>query len=269
MHVFSNLRFPTSFQLKSYGQLAEYTISRMGLDGGTIPTRSDILRGQSWRLTNSDGGGQRSTRGGQLTASGGLSTVGVEHVDQRQAAADGWAACALAGTALPTAAGRVVACELGHLYSRDSVVEFLGQAGQFGSEHGDRSALMAEFGHVERLRDVFPVQLEPAPAPATAATWCCPLDRTILTTGQHAFAVALPCGHAMRERSLTLVTKSDASCPVCSTPLQRTVSLFPPPEARQRRREELAAERERRRARKKRQRSEDAAGASAASSTHP
>ena len=232
----------------------------MGLDGGTIPTRSDILRGQSWRLTNSDGGGQRSTRGGQLTASGALNTTGVEHVDQRQVAADGWAACALAGTALPTAAGRVVACELGHLYARDSVVEFLGQSGQFGSEHCDHSALMREFGHVERLRDVFPVQLEPAPAPATDAKWCCPLDRTILTTGQHAFAVALPCGHAMRERSLRLVAKSDASCPVCSTPLQRTVSLFPPPEVRERLREELVAKRERRRARKKRQRSEEAAG---------
>ena len=32
----------------------------MGLDGGTIPTRSDILRGQSWRLANSDSGAQRA-----------------------------------------------------------------------------------------------------------------------------------------------------------------------------------------------------------------
>ena len=42
----------------------------MGLDGGTIATRTDLLRRASWRLANSDGGAQRSTRGGQLTADG-------------------------------------------------------------------------------------------------------------------------------------------------------------------------------------------------------
>ena len=97
----------------------------MGLDGGTIPTRSDILRGQSWRLANNDAGAQRSTRGGQLTATGALATAGLEHRDRRQDAADGWAMCALAGTPLVNKPGSVVACELGHLYMRDSVIEFL------------------------------------------------------------------------------------------------------------------------------------------------
>jgi hypothetical protein len=55
----------------------------------------------------------------------------------------------------------------------------------------------------------------------------------------------------MRERSLALCVKSDASCPVCCTVLQRTVTLFPPAEARQKRREELIAEREQKRARKR------------------
>ena len=222
----------------------------MGLDGGTIPTRSDILRGQSWRLANNDAGAQRSTRGGQLTATGALATAGLEHRDRRQDAADGWTMCALAGTPLPNKPGSVVACELGHLYIRDSVIEFLGQSGMFGSAHSDRSALKREFGHIERLKDVFPVVLETAPPPATA-TWCCPLDRAILASGQHTFGVALPCGHAMRERSLALCVKSDASCPVCCTALQRTVTLFPPAEARQKRRDELMAEREQKQARKR------------------
>ena len=153
----------------------------MGLDGGTIPTRSDILRGQSWRLANNDAGAQRSTRGGQLTATGALATAGLEHRDRRQDAADGWAMCALAGTPLPNKPGSVVACELGHLYIRDSVIEFLGHSGMFGSATCDRSALKREFGHIERLKDVFPVVLETAPPPATAV-WCCPLDKTILAS---------------------------------------------------------------------------------------
>ena len=227
----------------------------MGLDGGTIPTRSDILRGQSWRLANNDAGAQRSTRGGQLTATGALATAGLEHRDRRQDAADGWAMCALAGTPLVNKPGSIVACELGHLYMRDSVIEFLGRQGMFGSAHCDRSALEREFCHIERLKDVFPVVLETAPPPATA-TWCCPLDRAILASGQHTFGVALPCGHAMRERSLALCMKSDASCPVCCTALQRTVTLFPPAEARQKRREELTAEREQKKARKRKREQE-------------
>ena len=36
----------------------------MGFDGGTIPSRSDLLRRASWRLTCQDN--TRSTRGGQI-----------------------------------------------------------------------------------------------------------------------------------------------------------------------------------------------------------
>jgi len=36
----------------------------MGLDGGSIPTRADILRGSSWSLSMSDK--TRSTRGGEI-----------------------------------------------------------------------------------------------------------------------------------------------------------------------------------------------------------
>jgi hypothetical protein len=37
-----------------------------GLDGGTIPSRSDLLRRASWRLNCQDS--TRSTRGGQINA---------------------------------------------------------------------------------------------------------------------------------------------------------------------------------------------------------
>jgi hypothetical protein len=37
----------------------------MGLDGGTIISRSDVIRGQSWRVNEADSS-SRSTRGGQV-----------------------------------------------------------------------------------------------------------------------------------------------------------------------------------------------------------
>ena len=39
----------------------------MGLDGGTIITRTDVLRGQSWRMAQADT--SRSTRGGTVSTS--------------------------------------------------------------------------------------------------------------------------------------------------------------------------------------------------------
>lgn len=40
----------------------------MGLDGGTVISRSDVLRGSSWRLNQSNAG-SRSTRGGSVSTS--------------------------------------------------------------------------------------------------------------------------------------------------------------------------------------------------------
>lgn len=39
----------------------------MGLDGGTIISRSDVLRGSSWRMSQADN--SRSTRGGTVSSS--------------------------------------------------------------------------------------------------------------------------------------------------------------------------------------------------------
>ena len=72
-----------------------------GLDGGTIATRTDLLRRSSWRLANNDGGAQRSTRGGQLTAVGALNSAGVERRDIHADAVDAFSNCALSGAARP------------------------------------------------------------------------------------------------------------------------------------------------------------------------
>ena len=235
----------------------------MGLDGGTICTRTDLLRGASWRLANHDGGAHRSTRGGQLSdpRAALASVAGVEGaLSRQQEAVDGFEACSLSGTKFPSApaSGAVVVCGLGRLYLRDAVVEYLSRSGQFAPEAGNVAALEQAFGHIERLRDVFPIVLTPNPERTrvsmdTSETgggshfvpgpWLCPIDRSTETNGQHPFIALRPCGHVLRERVATECARGCGSrgvsdgvstiegarwnCPVCSAPVEVSVRLFP------------------------------------------
>ncbi|KAL1524973.1 hypothetical protein AB1Y20_019849 [Prymnesium parvum] len=241
----------------------------MGLDGGTICTRTDLLRGASWRLANHDGGAHRSTRGGQLSdPRAALSSVAGRETpaSRQQSAVDAFDTCALSGVRLPArpAEGAVVACALGRLYLRDRVVEFLARSGQFAAEAGDVGTLAAAFSHLQRLRDVFPVVLEPNPERARSSMsaseagggsqfvpgpWLCPVDRAVETNGQHPFVALRPCGHVMREQvarecaravkeaphgrvgasdGVSTIEGARWGCPVCSMPVEVTVRLFPP-----------------------------------------
>ena len=203
----------------------------MGLDGGTIASRSDLLRRASWRLTTSNAD-TRSTRGGQLGAADALNTAGLERRDQLQDAIDFFSTCALSGTAFPRAPGprEVVACGLGRLYLRDAVVAFLTKTEQFQPGMCETAALEEAHGHIGRLRDVFDVILEPAPewnAPMGSLAvsggggerrpigpWRCPVDRARTTNGQHCFVALRPCGHVMREqvsRELSIAAQPGAS----------------------------------------------------------
>eukprot|EP00850_Spirogloea_muscicola_P009886 SM000056S18004 [mRNA] locus=s56:652934:654974:+ [translate_table: standard] len=90
----------------------------MGLDGGTIISRSDVLRGASWRVASS-GVQCRSTRGGQV---GSAYVAAAERASAGDQAAVHWSTCALTGEPLVMP---VVACGLGRLYNRENVVQYL------------------------------------------------------------------------------------------------------------------------------------------------
>ena len=104
----------------------------MGLDGGTIITRSDVLRGQSWRMSQQDN--SRSSRGGCVGAHQTYKEKQMSKMAERQIA---FSTCALSGE--PLSRGRIVCCGLGRLYLRDAVIEFLAaRKGAFA----DSSAVM-------------------------------------------------------------------------------------------------------------------------------
>mmetsp|Transcript_3641 Transcript_3641/g.7721 ORF Transcript_3641/g.7721 Transcript_3641/m.7721 type:complete len:373 (+) Transcript_3641:790-1908(+) len=187
--------------------------SGMGLDGGTIVTRSDHLRRASWRLANHDGGSSRSTRGGQLGGVNATAAAGVQQRDRQQDAVNGFSCCALSGASLPLrpADGEVVSCALGNLYLRTAVVEWLTRSGQFDPSECDGSGLEIAFGHVARLRDVFSLALTPNPQrtvartdaaeglePSLTGAWICPIDRSVDSNGTHPFVALRPCGHVIR-----------------------------------------------------------------------
>ncbi|WIA40070.1 hypothetical protein OEZ86_013486 [Tetradesmus obliquus] len=134
----------------------------MGLDGGTKMTRSDVLRGQSWRLSQADG--SRSTRGGCVT-----NTYQERTLDPAMRRLILWSCCALSG--LPLAAP-IVADLLGQLMNRQAVLEHL-LAARGASVDGDESAQLrysnqqraaaGTFDHLKSLKDVFTVNLTPKP----------------------------------------------------------------------------------------------------------
>jgi len=141
----------------------------MGLDGGTIITRTDVLRGQSWRMAQADT--SRSTRGG---------TVSTSNVYQDpQAGAETrrvvvWTTCALSGVPLVTP---ILADPLGHLVNKEALLELLlARKGVFADEAARhryenllRSSKPGAWDHIKSLKDMLTVHLTPQPTPAAAA----------------------------------------------------------------------------------------------------
>ncbi|KAI3437916.1 hypothetical protein D9Q98_000361 [Chlorella vulgaris] len=198
----------------------------MGLDGGTIISRNDVLRGQCWDLNTADT--SRSSRGGAVRG-----THKRRKLDQRTCKVTRWSTCALSGQPL---AAPVVACFLGRLYNKAAVLEWLlARAGRF-SEESDAHRYInqlreagSDFDHITSMKDVFALQYEPsngdAPAVATTANgaadpvldapFCCPI--TQLRCDHYPFVALRTCGHVLAERALK-EAGADGTCPICGAP---------------------------------------------------
>jgi hypothetical protein len=173
----------------------------MGLDGGTFATRADIMRRSSWRLACADA--SWSTRGGALDRG---TLVASERVDPAQLGRIKWSTCALSGEALREP---VVACELGSLYNRESVLEFLLGSLQF--PYNNQHAVKRAFGHLRSMKCVFQLQLHWQPAAAGVATAgttaaatttiVCPIVQ-VPADGRQPFVALRPCGHVLSARAL-------------------------------------------------------------------
>jgi len=191
----------------------------MGLDGGTIPSRADILRRSSWRLANTST--SRSTRGGNVDN---VPSAEPNQGTKQEQARQKWNSCALSGDKL---AAPIVVCELGKLYNRSSVIEFLLGEGIFAQ---NREELKKNgFGHITSIKNVFEVQLtKNEAADSKKATtnfettshepglFMCPVTQ-LETNGMHQFCVLKTCGHVFSEKALNLFQEL-TGCWTCNTP---------------------------------------------------
>lgn len=232
----------------------------MGLDGGTIISRSDVLRGSSWRIASSDGR-LRSTRGGQVSDTYVSQTEASSSADM---AAAKWSSCALTGEPLREP---IVADSLGKLYNRESVVQLLlARNGVFTDDaakyrYENQLEFLAEFEHLRSLKNVFTLNLSngkeseensikktsisdpravSSGRSASVKTICfvCPITG-LEAGGPNLFAALRPCGHFFSSRALREVT--DGLCLLCSEEytVEDVVTLNPTEEQMREIREKL------------------------------
>lgn len=206
----------------------------MGLDGGTIPSRSDVLRRGVAFSSTAAGGESRSTRGGQV----GRDFVFEERgLTAEQTSQLNWGVCPLSGDPLHPP---VVCCQLGRLYNRSAIIEFLLGVGVFSLRKAELEE--AGFSHLRSLKCVTPVVLTENGDGKTHPRWACPVSG-MLSNGQNKFVVLQGCGHVLSAKAASIVCGSDAGagvdCPVCSGENQAKLPLFPSPEVLEQLREAL------------------------------
>ena len=192
----------------------------MGLDGGTFATRADILRRSSWKLAQADS--SWSTRGGALNR--GALTRTTETASAADIARIKWSTCALSGNKLRYP---VVACDLGALYNRESVLEYL--VGQLQFPYNNKEAVEQSFGHLKKISSVFQLQLDwqQPGASVGADTAGVPVagsagsEDTVITCplvhlpadGRYPFVALRPCNHVLSLRALRSMAPSQQQQP--------------------------------------------------------
>ncbi len=160
----------------------------MGCDGGTIPTRDELVR-----LKKKP---EKKDKSSELVAR--------------------WKHCAITQEALRQP---IMACELGKLYNKESLLEFLLDKSKFEEAAG--------FDHLRGLKDVKELKLTDNPAfhkqnvvgdayvDRLLAAYICPITGLEMS-GRHRFCYLRACGCVFAERALKEV-KAEA-CNTCGTP---------------------------------------------------
>lgn len=156
----------------------------MGCDGGTIPTRDELVKLKR-KPEQRDKDGHRLFR---------------------------WQHCAISQQPLRKP---VMACELGRLYNKESVIELLLDK--------ERTNAPANTEHIEKLKDVAELQLTDNPSfdkdkhavgdgmynDALVSPWICPVTGLEMN-GRFKFVFAFPTGKVVAERALKVLRGDEA-----------------------------------------------------------
>ena len=131
--------------------------------------------------------------------------------------------CALSGDPLTT---KVVACRLGHLYNKESVLRLLLERTNQG------------FKHIRSMKDVVDLKFTPNPAHKTqsgdssgylvvsnSGRYMCPITMDEFN-GNHGFVVIWTSGAVLSEKALEQSMLELKQCPVTGTPSMLTVNTL-------------------------------------------
>jgi len=135
-----------------------------------------------------------------------------------------WRVCSLSGEPLKAP---IVICELGKVYNRSSVIEFLLGEGVFVNKRDDLKK--NGFGHIKSIKNMIEIHLtKNEAAESKKATtnfdttaketgiFICPVTQ-LETNGMHQFAALRTCGHVFSEKALNLFQELTA-CWTCNMP---------------------------------------------------
>ncbi|KAL9099649.1 MAG: hypothetical protein Q9163_004876 [Psora crenata] len=174
----------------------------MGNDGGSIPTRRELVKEGAKDLTTT-----------QVKE---IQTEQQEHY---------WTTCALSYEPLSQP---VVSDGLGTLYNKAAVLDHLLSIAQEETSKDTLEAKGEAFkDRLRSLKDVVEVKFETGNGPTTASTkWVCPITNKVLGPGTKAIYI-VPCGHAFAESVVKEV--QGETCLQCDQPYTQNnvISILP------------------------------------------
>ncbi|EXJ80704.1 hypothetical protein A1O3_06988 [Capronia epimyces CBS 606.96] len=163
----------------------------MGNDGGSIPTRRELVKEAARNPTASE-----------------LKDKQKEHLAHR------WSTCPVSQKPLIKP---IVSDYSGDLYNKDAIIQFLLPAEASSVDKDEYEKFIQ--GRIKSLKDVVEVHFEEEyDEKANASKWICPITSKEL--GPNTKAVYLvPCGHAFSQEAINAM-KSDSKCAQCATPYE-------------------------------------------------
>ncbi|KIW16857.1 hypothetical protein PV08_04047 [Exophiala spinifera] len=163
----------------------------MGNDGGSIPTRRELVKEAARNPTATE-----------------LKDKQKEHLAHR------WSTCPVSHKPLSKP---VVSDYTGELYNKDAIIQFLLPAEASSVDKIEYEKFIQ--GRIKALKDVVEVQFEVEHDDKTKEDrWICPVTSKEL--GPNVKAVYLvPCGHAFSQEAMQAM-KSDGKCVQCATPYE-------------------------------------------------
>lgn len=169
----------------------------MGADGGSIPRRTEMVKTKSK----------------------------AETADKDELNLEKWNLCSLTMEPLVRP---VVACRLGKLYNKESVLSWLLAS---KTTTGEPDAVQEAFSHIKSLKDLKELNLTDNPAFAGAkaagsARFICPITGKEMN-GNFKFFYYKPCGCVMSEQALKEVKQEKGACLKCGREVEQERDMVP------------------------------------------